>query len=530
MQRMFERRLRKAPSYFPTVRRDRVSATHHDRSARSGSGLDMATLPAVQSSPPSTRNLLIGLQRRYGNQYVSRVISLARQRGGLQHVLARQAGDRADGPSSATGAAGHLQSPRFAGDARLESALHNAPPMQLGETGEAVKKIQQALIDDGFAMPISTKKLGEPDGIFGSETFATVKAFQTKYGLLEKGIADGVVGTHTMGKLDELYKSAPAPTPKPPEIDATDKAMGKHVAEGMDRANAGPNTVDSGIWYAENYEREHPDHWKEDFRTGFAPPAYWEKLGFMEWRLKPKVSASDAIRAWLKGLTIAECQTTVIALEFDTLRAAVGDDKFDAKFGSADKVTPTAQRMVISPRGISQVEQFMKPTEAAAAGTLGTIGNRPNVKEGEWYYFYNHPKYLLKHPGGAWQGENSIYMGRDAKGEQVWAGLGTYNERTGSSHVTEHEMYDEMIAAYNGARDVNDERALTAIRAAHGGKLPPEYVEAKDGGSIFDDQINESKLLNDPAYTINGVTRKGGFLLSAGTALDVSKVQELRNQ
>ena len=36
---------------------------------------------------------------------------------------------------------------------------------------------------------------------------------------------------------------------------------------------------------------------------------------------------------------------------------------------------------------------------------------------GQWYYFYNHPKYLLKHPGGAWQGENSIYMGRDKDGK-----------------------------------------------------------------------------------------------------------------
>jgi len=249
----------------------------------------------------------------------------------------------------------------------------------------------------------------------------------------------------------------------------------------------------------------------------------------MEWRLKPRVSASDGIRAWLKGLTIAECLTTVIAIEFDTLRAAVGDDKFDAKFGSADKVTPLADRILISPRGGSQVQQFMKPTEAVSKGDLGAVGNRPNLKEGEWYYFYNHPKYLLKHPGGAWQGENSIYMGRNAAGEQMWAGLGTFSGRTRSSHVTEHEMYEEMIAAYNGARDVNDDRVLNGIRAAHGGSLPPEYIEPKDGGTVFEDRIDENKLLSDPPFTVNGVTRNGGFLLSVGTSLDVAKVQELRN-
>jgi hypothetical protein len=422
-----------------------------------------------------------------------------------------------------------LKSPRFAGNARLEAAFDDAPAMRSGETGEPVKIIQQALIDDGFPMLISTKKLGEPDGIFGSETLKTVQAFQAKYGLLEHGVADGIIGRHTMGKLDKLYAQSPPPRPKGPEIEATDKAMGQHVVEGMDHANLDPHTADTGIHYAENYESAFPARWKEDYRTGLAPPAYWDKLGFMEWRLKPRVSAAQGIRAWLNGLTIAECQTTVIAIEFDTLRAAVGDDKFDAKFGAADHVTPEAERMVISPRGNSQVSAFFKATEAAAAGDLGGIGNRPNLKEGEWYYFYNHPKYLLKHPGGAWQGENSIYMGRNASGEQTWAGLGTYNPRTKSTHVTEREMYEEMIAAYNGARDVNDERVLVAIRALHGGTLPPKYIEPKDGGSVFQDTIDESKVLNDPEYTINGRTRKGGFLLSAGTALDPAKVQALRD-
>ena len=431
---------------------------------------------------------------------------------------------------TATEKAENLKSPRFAGNTRLEHAFDNNPPMQLGEpSGEPVKIVQQALIDDGFAMPITTKKLGEPDGKFGSETFKTVQGFQSKYRLLENGVADGVVGRHTMGKLDELYANAPAPRKKDPEIEANDKEMGQHVVEGMDHANLDPHTADSGIHYAENYESAFPDRWKDDFRTGFAPPAYWEKLGFMEWRLKAGMSAADGIRAWLNGLTIAECQTTVIAIEWDTLRAAVGDDKFDSRFGASHQVTPEAERIIISPRGKSQVHEFFKSTDAATVGDLGTIGNRPNIKEGEWYYFYNHPKYLLKHPGGAWQGENSIYMGRDAGGQQTWAGLGTFNARTNSTHVTEREMYEEMIEAYNGARDVNDERVLSSIRARNGGKLPPEYVEPKDGGTLFEDRIDENKLLNDPEFTIDGVSRKGGFLLSAGRALDPSKVQGLRN-
>ena len=93
-----------------------------------------------------------------------------------------------------------LTSPRFAGNARLEQAAQNSPAMRWRESGEAVRIIQQAFIDLGFPMPISTKRIGSPDGIFGAETYNTTKAFQTKFGLP----VDGVVGRQTMAKLDGL--------------------------------------------------------------------------------------------------------------------------------------------------------------------------------------------------------------------------------------------------------------------------------------------------------------------------------------
>ena len=100
-----------------------------------------------------------------------------------------------------------LKSPAFAGDPRLESAYDNDPAMRRGEQGEAVAKVQQALIDDGFELPISTKKTGAPDGIYGRETFRTVKEFQEKQDL---SIQDGAVGRETLGKLDELAPEKPS--------------------------------------------------------------------------------------------------------------------------------------------------------------------------------------------------------------------------------------------------------------------------------------------------------------------------------
>lgn len=144
-----------------------------------------------------------------------------------------------------------LQSPRFKGNKRLQAAYDNHPPMKWGEKGEAVTKLQQALIDDlcplttahrsdakkkcaKKIMPLSTKQGEEaPDGIFGDETFITVQIFQKKYHLLnKKGEPDGKPGRDTLGKLDELFSPAlplnakptptpPTPTPNPaPEAEA----------------------------------------------------------------------------------------------------------------------------------------------------------------------------------------------------------------------------------------------------------------------------------------------------------------------
>jgi hypothetical protein len=108
-----------------------------------------------------------------------------------------------------------LSSPRFAGNARLEKAAENKPAMGWGETGEPVRVIQQALIDLGYFLDISTKRFGTPDGIFGNETSDRVKAFQRSKGLYP----DGIVGRFTMAEFDKALPGAGPvlpPLPKTP--------------------------------------------------------------------------------------------------------------------------------------------------------------------------------------------------------------------------------------------------------------------------------------------------------------------------
>jgi hypothetical protein len=150
----------------------------------------------------------------------------------------------------------------------------------------------------------------------------------------------------------------------------------------------------------------------------------------------------------------------------------------------------------------------------------GTIGHRP-AKVGEWHYFTNHPMFLLKHPGGAYQGENAILREDTApSGDQLWEGLG-------QQKVTERQMYNNMIYTYNLPRDQFDNRKLDQIRGSHGGTLPPEYDPANH---VFPDRVDSVEdMLAAPSYTINGRERKGGYNPTSGKKLDADMVKDLRD-
>ena len=84
-----------------------------------------------------------------------------------------------------------------------------------GMSGEAVKEIQQALIDLGYLK-------GEADGVFGNKTENAVRKFQKANGLT----ADGLVGEQTRTLLlkmaAELHQQNTDSTPTPqPETEAT---------------------------------------------------------------------------------------------------------------------------------------------------------------------------------------------------------------------------------------------------------------------------------------------------------------------
>jgi peptidoglycan hydrolase-like protein with peptidoglycan-binding domain len=143
------------------------------------------------------------LQAAVGNGAVAAIVARSRERldsGSLQ---------RSETTDVAEPAA--LTSPRFADSERLQNAFRNRPPVVRGERGDAVARIQQALLDDGIPLPVSTRRTGRPDGIFGPETEAAVQVFQRSRGIND----DGRVGHDTLTELGKVG-TGPAPPREEP--------------------------------------------------------------------------------------------------------------------------------------------------------------------------------------------------------------------------------------------------------------------------------------------------------------------------
>jgi peptidoglycan hydrolase-like protein with peptidoglycan-binding domain len=92
-----------------------------------------------------------------------------------------------------------LTSEFFVDSQRCQNAAENNPPLHQPETGDGVRRLQDALLALNYDMPITTRQ-GGADGIFGNETAATVRQFQTDNPPLD---VDGRAGTDTLTALDQ---------------------------------------------------------------------------------------------------------------------------------------------------------------------------------------------------------------------------------------------------------------------------------------------------------------------------------------
>jgi hypothetical protein len=127
------------------------------------------------SRPHFSRNRkvqpILDLQRTIGNQAVQRLV---------------QSGNPLAGTP-------------LAGNPILEAVSHGKHLLSFGARGPSIRKLQETLINVGFALP----RFG-PDGEFGSETKSAVLGFQRGSGLVGSEV-DGIVGPITIGLLARAF-------------------------------------------------------------------------------------------------------------------------------------------------------------------------------------------------------------------------------------------------------------------------------------------------------------------------------------
>jgi len=96
-----------------------------------------------------------------------------------------------------------LTSPRFRREPELIAVAAGQGVLRRGSHGRHVHLVQMALLDLGYALPISTASTEySPDGRYGAETVNAVRAFQRSVPGL---VPDGVVGRMTMRALDRSH-------------------------------------------------------------------------------------------------------------------------------------------------------------------------------------------------------------------------------------------------------------------------------------------------------------------------------------
>ncbi|MEM9151928.1 MAG: DUF4157 domain-containing protein [Cyanobacteria bacterium P01_F01_bin.3] len=150
------------------------------------------------------------------NQNVGRQTAIQRQPGKSQHSL---------------------MNPRFAGNRQLEATLNNKLVITVGFCGDAVRLIQEALLDLGFELP----EFGA-DCEFGSETQNAVAKFQAMHSESHGTLVDGQVGFQTMELLDQEAPVGLPPTSKCPPCQPTPKEEELECEEDQDCIDRGDHT------------------------------------------------------------------------------------------------------------------------------------------------------------------------------------------------------------------------------------------------------------------------------------------------
>ena len=208
---------------------------------------------------------------------------------------------------------------------------------------------------------------------------------------------------------------------------------------------------------------------------GYLNPDYWIRVGTIKFDIKPGKKASEAVEKIFEGPTRLECLSMARAIMYRTILKTLGAAEFDILFDHTN----------LNIRSDSKTLESIKPYQQSLTG-ITEANKESEIQRGDWVYFKNHPKYIYKHPGGPWQGENAICMGKNTAGENLYQGFGV-------SVMTEDKMLATLIKAYDHDRTEKERRALAGyINYRHPGTFVTVPTDAELDRQIS--SLNDSKL------------------------------------
>jgi peptidoglycan hydrolase-like protein with peptidoglycan-binding domain len=237
----------------------------------------------------------------------------------------------------------------FAAVAEIASAAKGGHPLKQGKQGAAVLMLQSALVQLGMKLPKSVAKSGNPDGIFGWETFQAVKAFQTE----KKLSPDGVVGKKTISLLDSLLVAQSSKGGTPPTLPAVP-----------------------------------PPPVNDQYMIGVAAPRILPDTGAGKWKSKPAEASYIALK--LAILDILPQATVLIGDDaakhmFHYLRNT--GDRYTIDLEDMVEDVPSAREALeIEAQQAQEFAESLPPGKHQITSKLAEPGY--NTKEENWNWFY----------------------------------------------------------------------------------------------------------------------------------------------
>ena len=157
------------------------------------------------------------------------------------------------------------------------------------------------------------------------------------------------------------------------------------------KPNAPTSEIIGGMYEPQEYQAAcqaagMPEKWDENYARGHTAAKQWtqpyEGRYDMAFALKPGYSASQAVKDFLAGPTIANFYVHEVAIEMNELRDELGDQQFDQMFGSADGQVDArisaAQRLKITP-GMYTIPFAKQMLELAAENDAASKTEEPEA-------------------------------------------------------------------------------------------------------------------------------------------------------